>query len=341
MYETGAARTVFVVDNDFRNMGKKAPPESLMRATATHEFNHVVQHGYDAEEGLRWLYEATASWTETNTVGRDQDATDYVETDYAAQLCWTTNTRGHDYAQWTLLRSLADSYGDQIVVRLWENSVAYDGFETMSRTLAGVGTTIPDVIERWRAQNFARDYDLAPLFTRTVRLGGTISRNGSWSPRGNVEQLGAHYVALRLRGRGARLRCVARQSGIAWSRPARRPDRGCAARPRRRVRCVALSIRGVDGVQPCDACGAWRMQRRGLLDHGRCIGGRDACSALPVQRAPFRAAIAVGRASSHSGGGLSHAACLKSPELRVEGALEGGPGGAAFDIGGEALARCW
>lgn len=199
--ERAAARAVFVIDNDFANMQKKASPESLMHATVTHEFNHVVQFGYDAQEMLSWLYEATASWTETTTAGVDQDATDYVETDYASpEVCWTTNTRGFNYAQWTLLQSLADSYGDGIVVRLWENSVQYDGFETMSRTLAGVGTTIPDVIQRWRVQNFARDYALAPRFTRAVALGGTISRNGRWSPRGRIEQLGANYVALRVQG---------------------------------------------------------------------------------------------------------------------------------------------
>jgi hypothetical protein len=202
--ETVAARAVFVIDNDFAGMGKKAPPASLMRATATHEFNHVIQFGYDAQEGLHWLYEATASWIETVTAGRDQDATGYVEVDFAApEMCWTTLTRGHDYAQWTLLQSLADAHGDRVVVQLWENSVAYDGFETMSRTLAGVGTTIPDALQRWRAQNFARDYDLAPSFTRSVQLGGSINRDGSWSPRGRIEQLGAHYVALRQQGRRA------------------------------------------------------------------------------------------------------------------------------------------
>lgn len=199
--ETAAARAVFVIDNDFRGMGKEAPPESLMRATATHEFNHVVQFGYDSEEGLSWLYEATASWTETVTVGSDQDASGYVETDFAApQLCWTTTALGHDYAQWTLLQSLADSYGERIVVRLWENSVRFDGFETMAQTLAGVGTTIPDAIQHWRAQNFARAYDLAPLFAHAVDQAGAISRDGSWSPRGRIQQLGAHYVALRVQG---------------------------------------------------------------------------------------------------------------------------------------------
>lgn len=200
--ENAAARAVFVIDNDFRGMGKEAPPESLMRATATHEFNHVVQYGYDSEEGLRWLYEATASWTETTTVGRDQDATDYVETDFAApELCWTTTAGGHDYAQWTLLQSLADRHGEGIVVRLWQNTVASDGIETMARTLASVGTNIPDAIQRWRAQNYARDYDLAALFARAVRLENTINRVGDWTTKGGLQQLGAHYFALDIEGR--------------------------------------------------------------------------------------------------------------------------------------------
>lgn len=203
--ETASARGLLVIENDFRNMARKAAsPESLMRATATHEFNHVVQHGYDSQEGLNWLYESSASWIETVTAGVDQDATDYVETDFAEpERCWTTTEEGFNYAQWTLLQSLADSHGNGIVVRLWENSVTRDGFETMSQTLSEVGTTIPEALRRWRAQNFARAYELAPRFSRSVRRIGTISRNGSWSPSGSIEQLGAHYVQVNLQGRRA------------------------------------------------------------------------------------------------------------------------------------------
>lgn len=199
--ETGSMRGVFVIDNDFRGMGKKVPPESSMRATATHEFNHVIQYGYDGEEGLRWLYESTASWVETVTVGEDQDATGYVATDYAApELCWTTNTRGHDYSQWTLIQSLVDSHGQSIVVRLWENTVPHDGFDTMANTLSAVGSNIPDTIRRWRVQNFARDYELAPLFERAVQTAGTITRAGAFSPRDRIQQLGANYIPVRLQG---------------------------------------------------------------------------------------------------------------------------------------------
>ena len=183
-------------------MGKAAPVHSLMRATATHEFNHVIQFGYDSEEGLDWLYEATASWTETTTVGGDQDATDYVATDFGApEICWTTSEGGFDYAQWTLLQSIADVHGESIVVRMWENSVELDGFETMSATLEPVGTTIPDVIQRWRAQNFALAYDLAPHFTDTVRVHHTLNSERGWMSKGGLEQLGANYIAVELDGR--------------------------------------------------------------------------------------------------------------------------------------------
>lgn len=199
--ERASTRAALVINNDFAHLGKKASPESLMHATVTHEFNHVIQYGYDGQERLSWLYEATASWTETTTAGDDQDATDYVATDFAApEKCWTTSTRGFDYAQWTLLQSLADRYGEHFIIGIWENTVRYDGFETMSRSLASVGTTIPDAIERWRVQNFAMDYRLAPLFTRTVHAAGVIGQDGVWTSHGGVEQLGANYLELRQRG---------------------------------------------------------------------------------------------------------------------------------------------
>ncbi len=199
--ENTAARTVFLVENDFRGLGKEAPVHALMRATATHEFNHVVQFGYDAEEALDWLYEATASWTETTTVGADQDATDYVSTDYEMpHICWTTSESGFDYAQWTLLQSIADQYGEGIVVEFWENTVDMDGFETMAVSLESRGTTLPDAVLRWRAQNFARDYELAPLFDATVAVTHTMNEPGRYSAKGGLEETGANYILLDMSG---------------------------------------------------------------------------------------------------------------------------------------------
>jgi hypothetical protein len=88
-------------------------------------------------------------------------------------------------------------------VRLWENAVAYDGFEVISRTLASVGGNIPDVVQRWRAQNFARDYDLAPVFPRAVRQIAAIEREGEWSSKDGPQELGANYLGFGVRGRYA------------------------------------------------------------------------------------------------------------------------------------------
>lgn len=197
--ERVVSRARFVIDNDL-GAGRDRPAEVLMHATVVHEFNHVVQYGYDSEEELDWLYEATAAWIEIATAGDDEDAARYSRTDFEApQLCWTTGTAGHDYGQWTLLQSLADAHGERIVVRLWENAAVHDGFDVMSRTLGEVGTTIPEALRRWRVQNFARAYELAPRFDWAVASAGQIKGQGVWSGE-PIEQLGAAYVQLRLRG---------------------------------------------------------------------------------------------------------------------------------------------
>jgi hypothetical protein len=202
--EQRAARAVLVIDNDYTDSGLDSSPDSLMRATVTHEFNHIVQYGYDSLEGLGWMYESTASWTETTTVGDEQAATIYVADDYQyPELCYTTLEQdGYlDYGQWTFLQSLADQYGEDFVVGMWENTVEYDGLEVFSLALEAEGSTIPEAVARWRIQNFARAYDLAPLFGATVWLENTIDDTGDWSFNGEgIQALGANYYELDLDG---------------------------------------------------------------------------------------------------------------------------------------------
>lgn len=198
--EEAASRAIFVIDNDFVGLGD-ASPSSLIRATATHELNHIVQYGYDSSEALNWLYESTASWIETVTVGVDQDATDYVTADFARPgRCWSTSDEGMDYAQWTLLQSIADVHGNGMIVRIWENTVHMDGLETMDAALRDAGSSLVEAITRWRAQNYALDYDLAPVFNRTVAVTGTLSTTGPAYNKGSLEQFGVNYFALDLDG---------------------------------------------------------------------------------------------------------------------------------------------
>lgn len=199
--ERAASRTILVIDNNLsegRDEGED--PMRLMRATAAHEFNHMVQYGYDSEEGLQWLYESTASWIETATMGEDEDAARYAVTDFGApQLCWTTTQEGHNYGQWTLLQSLADHHGQRVVPRLWENAAELDGLETMTATLAEAGTTIPEALRTWRIQNFARDYEMAPRIDAAVRLAGS-GKGANARMSGNVQELGAAYHQVRAHG---------------------------------------------------------------------------------------------------------------------------------------------
>lgn len=195
-----ASRGLLVIDNDLGE-GREEEPESLMRATVPHEFNHLVQYGYDSQEGLGWLYESSASWIETATAGLDEDAARYANDDFAAPgVCWTTNNPGHDYGQWTLLQSLVDNHGPQMVTRLWQNAAVHDGMDTMSITLAEVGTTIPEALRRWRIQNFARDYDMAPRIESAVAMAGSIKRAGTWSAGDPVQETGAAYIQIRSGG---------------------------------------------------------------------------------------------------------------------------------------------
>jgi hypothetical protein len=86
-------------------------------------------------------------------------------------------------------------------VRIWENAVEHDGFDTMSVTLDEVGTDIPAALRRWRAQNFAMAYELAPLFDRPVALHRSLNRAESWTSKFGPQQLGANYIELDLDGR--------------------------------------------------------------------------------------------------------------------------------------------
>ena len=50
-----------VVDNDYKGFG--GAPLDLMRVTIAHEYNHILQFGYDvAQDG--WMFESTATWVE-------------------------------------------------------------------------------------------------------------------------------------------------------------------------------------------------------------------------------------------------------------------------------------
>jgi hypothetical protein len=202
--EIYASESYIVIENDFsEERDTDLDPISLMRATLTHEFSHAIQFGYDYADAHSWYYEATATWIETITMPNDQDATGYVSLNYDyPELCFGTTAAPDDgqlpYGDWLFIQSLVDVHGDGVVQDLWDAIATYEGFEALEETLADYGETIQQALVRYRVQNLARDYALAPEFGATVWLENIIRNTGSWTFTGKgVQEFGANYFYLK------------------------------------------------------------------------------------------------------------------------------------------------
>ena len=197
--ETYAATSYIAIDNDFGDIDfdDHQNAVSVMRATAFHEYHHAIQFGFDAAEPHSWLLEATATWMETVGAGKDQDATGYISTAYSyPELCFGTS--GEDgsvmYGEWTFMQFLTDEYGDDVMLRLWRAVADQEGFDAVSLMLEAYDATVPQVVGRYRLNNLARNYELAPLFDATVWLEETITDVGEWTYTGaGIQELGANY----------------------------------------------------------------------------------------------------------------------------------------------------
>lgn len=202
--EIYASESYIVIENDFsEERDTDLDPISLMRATLTHEFSHAIQFGYDYADAHSWYYEATATWIETITMPNNQDATGYVSLNYDyPELCFGTTAAPDDgqlpYGDWLFIQSLVDVHGDGVVQDLWDAIATYEGFEALEETLADYGETIQQALVRYRVQNLARDYALAPEFGATVWLENIIRNTGSWTFTGKgVQEFGANYFYLK------------------------------------------------------------------------------------------------------------------------------------------------
>ena len=191
--EQWASYAYMAIDNDL--------PVSLMRATAAHEFHHVIQFGYDLGDDVIWFYEATATWMETQTFPEDEDATPYVEALYeTTDLCIGStpsndNYRLRVYAEWLLIDSIARDLGVDSIERLWETVADFDGMEAFYTFLQQENTTPQAIMMRLGVRNLLNDYALAGRIRDRVRLEGTFGGVGTFTPRRDgVEQLGMDFV---------------------------------------------------------------------------------------------------------------------------------------------------
>jgi hypothetical protein len=202
--EEYATSSYLALENDFsENSDPGATDISLMRTTAAHEIHHSIQFGYDLNDVHSWYYEATATWMETITFYKEEDATGYVSYNYDyPEICFGTTNDPSDglmqYGEWMFIQSLADAHGNEVVPKLWDNIGVYEGFEALEQTLARYGDNLPAALARYRMQNLLRDYDLASEFGATVWMENIIDDYGPWTFTGEgIQELGANYYGFR------------------------------------------------------------------------------------------------------------------------------------------------
>lgn len=200
-----ASASYIVLDNDYDLAEEIA--ERVLRATAAHEFHHMIQFGYDAQEPMRWYAEATATWLETQTFVADEEATRYVPDLFLyPEVCFgvdgdTDPTGGLlMYGEWLFIQSLVDRYGHEVIQALWQNIARVDGWDALKHTLDAYDDTITAAMIRYHAQNLLRNYDLAPEFgDEGVWIESAIDDLGLWDFSGEgIQELAANYFLLEL-----------------------------------------------------------------------------------------------------------------------------------------------
>ncbi|MCB9449999.1 MAG: hypothetical protein H6672_01080 [Anaerolineaceae bacterium] len=202
--ETWAAYSFLVLDNDFNG---HPTPRPAMRVTAAHEFHHGIQFGYDLNDAVNWVYEATSTWMETQTFTQDEDATPYVVDLFEyPDLCIGATPDNPDYsnriyAEWLLIDNIARDYGAESIKQMWVDFADYEGMDAFYLFLSQLGTTPQDVALRYAIRNLLMDYNLAGKFRGRVRLEGKINSFGVTTPRySGVEELGADYLQINVPG---------------------------------------------------------------------------------------------------------------------------------------------
>jgi hypothetical protein len=175
-----------VLDNDysaFEFPGTK-PLEDL-QVTFAHEYNHILQFGYDAYQDP-WFAEASATWMEDQVFNGIDDYLRYVRV-WVRQ--WATPLTYHsikEYGSAVWNQWLARRYGPEIVRKAWAGAIDArpGGFSVGSyeRAIRSSGpselgrdfTRFATAVAEWRTGKFFRESELYPDAPRQ----GSLPLNG-------------------------------------------------------------------------------------------------------------------------------------------------------------------
>ena len=171
-----------VLDNDysaFEFPGTK--PLSDLRVTFAHEYNHILQFGYDAYQDP-WFAEASATWVEDQVYNGINDYLRYVRRWVRLWETPLTTNSIKEYGSAVWNQWLARRYGPEIVRKAWAGAIDAKpgGFSVASyeRALRSSGpsglsqdfTRFAAAVAEWRTGKFFRESELFPDAPRQGRL---------------------------------------------------------------------------------------------------------------------------------------------------------------------------
>lgn len=129
--ETGGGECpgYLVLENDYEEYAASdAARLNLRRVTAAHEFFHLVQYAYDAQESA-WLMESTANWMEEQVYDGINDNRGFIK--YGSlpaprRPLDTANGRA-EYGNWVFHQLYAERLGRAAVRDVWTRAAQVDG----------------------------------------------------------------------------------------------------------------------------------------------------------------------------------------------------------------------
>jgi Family of unknown function (DUF6055) len=166
-----------VLDNDYDPLefpGTK--PDQVLKVTVAHEYNHILQFGYDAYQDA-WFAESTAVWMEDQVYGGIDDYLRYVRRWVKRYETPLTATSIKEYGSAVWNQWLARRYGRSIVRRVWARAIhTRPGGFSVSAYNAGISAA--------GGSDFSRDFsrfarDLAEWRTGTRFREGPLYPNVS------------------------------------------------------------------------------------------------------------------------------------------------------------------
>jgi len=204
--ERNAAFSYMSLDNDYIEAEDPEydvdyTPIQLMQATAAHEFNHVLQMGYDSQDIHGWLYEATATWMEDEVYDDVNDGLYYIdEVFFSPDTCLVSGNSelGYGlrwYGSWLFLRHLSETYDQQIIEDIWAYSRQLNGFEAIDRALAPFGSALEVETLDYATSNLLLTYQEGDSYLPVLFEGEAVVGE-SYFPVDGVQSLGVDYIRI-------------------------------------------------------------------------------------------------------------------------------------------------